>query len=292
MSRNTMKFLVPMSITSLGTFDTTERAVIPFYINPANVKFAQQKIINKQQTKGGFLIQYWGEELETLQVSGMTGSGGIEAIQILRDVYRHEQLIFTSILLDREKDFANNASLALNSASEETEGGFTAVADALTGGAFSQIVDGISSTIEVVSNAITGKTDATATKEMLMPSPAAFAVSIDLYYQGEKYRGYFSNLNYDENEGEPGLHNYDFEFVITKKTGKRKNYMPWHRNPYDASGVPRVASLPVEGQKLDELTFPFENGGEIGTTSQFIANSEINAEINDVGVSRFAGIRK
>ena len=70
-------------------FDGT---LVEMYINPNNITFSQNKKISKTRTKGGFLVQYWGEELMTIQLQGTTGSAGIEGIQLLEDVYRSEQL--------------------------------------------------------------------------------------------------------------------------------------------------------------------------------------------------------
>jgi hypothetical protein len=70
---------------------------IEMYVNPQSLNFANRKTITQKRTKGGFLIQYWGEELETLSISGETGDGGIEALYALLDVYRSEQLAFESI---------------------------------------------------------------------------------------------------------------------------------------------------------------------------------------------------
>lgn len=71
---------------------------IEMYVNPQSISFSNKKTITQKRTKGGFLIQYWGEELETLNISGETGDGGIEAIYPLIDVYRSEQLAFEALV--------------------------------------------------------------------------------------------------------------------------------------------------------------------------------------------------
>ena len=70
---------------------------IEMYVNPQAISFSNKKTITQKRTKGGFLIQYWGEELETLNISGETGDGGIEALYPLLDVYRSEQLAFETL---------------------------------------------------------------------------------------------------------------------------------------------------------------------------------------------------
>jgi hypothetical protein len=70
---------------------------IEMYINPQAISFSNKKTITQKRTKGGFIIQYWGEELETLNIAGETGDGGIEALYPLIDVYRSEQLAFEAL---------------------------------------------------------------------------------------------------------------------------------------------------------------------------------------------------
>lgn len=71
---------------------------IEMYINPQGINASNRKTINTKRTKGGFISQYWGEEYETLNISGSSGDGGIEAINALEDVYRSEQLAFEEIV--------------------------------------------------------------------------------------------------------------------------------------------------------------------------------------------------
>jgi len=62
------------------------------YINPQSLSSSYRKTINSKRTKGGFIMQYWGEELENLSISGTSGDSGIEGINAIQDVYRSEQL--------------------------------------------------------------------------------------------------------------------------------------------------------------------------------------------------------
>lgn len=82
---------------------------IEMYVNPQGITFSNKKTITSKRTKGGFLNQYWGEELETVSVNGSTGDGGIEAINVLLDVYRSEQLTFLQLA---ETAFANDSNSA------------------------------------------------------------------------------------------------------------------------------------------------------------------------------------
>lgn len=305
LERDVIKFLVPNSLDALRTTDLTDRSVIPVYLNPENLQFQDAKLINDTLTKGGYSIQYWGEKLTTITARGTTGSGGIEALNILRDIYRHEQLHFKKVLLARTREFEQEAVESLNDSSGINFGeGILSVLDTISNaeltGRPSQIFDGISSTIDAISN-IFNNQDEPPQKVILYPTPAAFAVSIDMYFQGEKYRGYFSSFQHSETASSPGIVSYSFNFVITKKFGRRKNYMPWHRNPTDSTGSPISASLPLEGAKEEELTFPVSRpttqSNITGTNNPFnvtnaasIDQSGIKEE-NDVGISRLSKIR-
>ena len=90
-----------------------EVGIVNMYINPQNITYSSSKIIDKQLTKGGFIIQYWGEQLTTLRISGHTGSSGIEGINVLYEIYRAEQYMFDPLALSMA---ANNSIAGLNSA--------------------------------------------------------------------------------------------------------------------------------------------------------------------------------
>lgn len=294
--RQVMTFLLPLSVEAVGTNDLTGRAVVPLYINPQTVNISENKLINETLTKGGFVIQYWGEDLPRMQVSGTTGSGGIEAINILRDIYRHEQIQFRRDLIDRARQFALEAENAfLDTSTSNAKAGLGAVIDDVLDGGFSNLTDGISSTIEAISNIFTDNED--LRNDITLPiTLAAYAVSIDLYFQGEKFRGYFSDFQVSENAEKPGLFDYTFNFVVIKKTGRRKNFMPWHREPADASGQPRSASIPTAGPKPEELTFPSETAstqeritGTRTVSSTLTPTQEAtDVDVNNVGVNRFS----
>ena len=40
-----------------------EMGIVKMYVNPENLSFQNRKKVNATQTKGGYSIQYWGEEL-------------------------------------------------------------------------------------------------------------------------------------------------------------------------------------------------------------------------------------
>lgn len=77
---------------------------IEMYINPQNIQFSSRKEINRVRTKGGYIAQYWGEDLDSVTIAGTTGDAGIEGINVLRDVYRSEQLALLKIVQNDPDD--------------------------------------------------------------------------------------------------------------------------------------------------------------------------------------------
>jgi len=212
------------------------------YMNPQSFNFSDQKLMQKTLTKGGFVVQYWGEELTTIAIQGTTGSAGIEGINILRDIYRHEQLHYRTVLANRQREVAAAAAAAQAKAEEQiyegnAGGALLGTADLLTGGAVSKSVSGVSNTIDTLFGTSLGDNfGGTGGTFKAVPTLAAFATNIDMYYQGEFFRGYFTNFTVSETASEPGHFSYTFNFVVTRRSGKRENFMPWHRNPVSFDG--------------------------------------------------------
>lgn len=299
--RNIMKFLVPLSVESLGRQDLSGRAVVPFYINPQSISISDDKIINQTLTKGGFSIQYWGERLSTIQVAGTTGSGGVEAINILRAVYRNEIERFSDILIERAVALEEAASEALSNSTDSAGLTVRSILDQITRNGVSEIIDGTKSVIDEVVNVARGVVENNPNSTELIPTLGAFATSMILYLQGEKFLGYFANFSFEENANSPGLFDYRFSFIITKRYGKRSNFMPWHRKPVDATGSPISASVPRDGPMIDELNFLTSTQEEIlrgqttlerptsrnSISSQFKETQEsTNTDINRVPINR------
>jgi len=307
-----MKFLLPLNVRALGRDDLVGRAIVPFYINPQSFNIQENKIINSTLTKGGYSIQYWGEELTTISVGGTTGSGGIEAVNILRAIYRNEINVFNDILKQRAENmqqeyitaFGSNESL---NRTASFGGGVRAALDDLTSGGFSNFTSGAKSAIEEIVDAATGISDSNPTNVELVPSLGAFATSLILYWQGEKFQGYIKDFKVDENAATPGNFDYSFSFTVVKRSGVRKNFAAWHRNPYDSAGNPVSASIPKEGARLDELTFPTRTqidilGSQINTrdssltnnysiTSKFRPDQNSQNDRNNVGINRNQKVR-
>lgn len=262
-TRETIKFLIPTSMLSLTSNSTTDREVIPLYINPQNIQISYSKNISETQTIGGYIIQYWGDKITKLTISGTTGSGGVEAINILHNIYKSEQTQFKKVLLQRQRDLAfkiQEEQAAAQNASTGTS--LSALDQVLFNGVFSDVANGVSETMDFFRDAIAGNgTGGNSSPVKLLPTLSAFAVSLDMHYQGKVYRGYVESMSVIENANSPGHFDYSIQYNSLKEYGERKNFMPWHTNPRDSSGNPK--KLPTVGSNHgDNLSFPFSSAKE------------------------------
>lgn len=105
-SNDKVRTLIVWEVPVLGS-----TAFVEMYVNPQNLKISDKKLIQNQRTKGGYILQYWGEDFTDISLSGSTGAGGIEAINVLRDVYRSEQLTLQKILQSRGQSSKRRQSL-------------------------------------------------------------------------------------------------------------------------------------------------------------------------------------
>ncbi len=206
--RRMMKWLVP------------ERGIVDMYINPQSLQITHNKKINPERTKGGFVVQYWGEELIEISISGTTGSSGIEGINVLYDIYRAEQVAFDVIALEEAK--------------KQLEEEFD-----LAG-----IVQGLGDILNSVENFVDNFANENNGTNLYIPVPtlAYYATSVEMYFQGEIYRGFFTNFSVTESAGKVGLFSYQMNFKATQRRGYRRNFMPWHHTalagPSDHDTVP------------------------------------------------------
>lgn len=202
--RNIIKWFVP------------EFGIVSMYVNPESISYNYKKLITSEKTKGGYSLQYWGEELTTLSINGTTGSSGIEGINLLYEIYRAEQYALDGAALKVEA--ANNN--AQNLATQAIEGAFGKI-----GSAFGGIGESIGSTL---GSFLTGSE---AIVPRVNPSLAQYAFTVEMYYGGAVFRGYFTSFVINEKASSFAL-DYNISFTVTQQRGYRSNYFPFHKNPY------------------------------------------------------------
>lgn len=200
------------------TWFVPQYGTVRMFINPARISYMHKKLIQKDRTKGGFTLQYWGEELDTLAISGTTGSSGIEGINMLYEIYRAEQYAMDAVALNLEgnnasADLNNNLSLGIG----VQAGSLLSIGASLGTGATSSGILGLDSP----NNSLSTRN---------LPSLASLAFAVQMYYNGWVYRGYFTDMTVNE-KADDFLLDYSMNFVVTQRSGYRTNYFPWTESP-------------------------------------------------------------
>lgn len=235
-----------------------QRIYVKMYINPQSVGISDSKIINETLTKGGYVIQYWGEKNRTFDISGITGSSGIEGINILRRVYRNEQYEYENILKNRiqaaKKEIENSVLENASKLNNITSGPQISLVPTL-------LTDGIQTAMDIFSGESGSKNvdnvtelNSISTTESL----GSLASLVEMHYDGVVYQGYFTQFSYSETANEPGHFSYRMSFVSLREEGVRRNFMPWHRNPLNDDNEPRQSSIPMDSYTSWNLTFPYD----------------------------------
>lgn len=203
-NRQMIHFLVP------------EGPIVQMYVNPQRIVYDYSKNIDPQRTKGGWSIQYWGENLTTLNIDGTTGTSGIEGINVLHDIYRHEQLAFDPYAL----------FLAQKQYNETFTGDIFGLGSALSEAA--SFGDAASTFLDALTGASQQSNPQAATQA---PTLASLAFQVEMYWSGEVYRGFFTGFTVTESVDNLGMFNYNIKFTVTQKRGFRTNFLAWHRSP-------------------------------------------------------------
>lgn len=206
------EFAVPTFIPAVGTrhlisWLVPEGPIIQMYINPQNISYNFRKNIVPVRTKGGYTIQYWGEELGVLNISGTTGTSGYEGINVLYGIYRNEQIQLDPYAVALATQQNQSGPGLFGNTSALTSG--SSIGATLLGAAESLLPSGVQQP----------------------PTLASMALTVELYWSGEVYRGYFTEFIVKESAEQLGLFNYDINFTVTQKRGFRQNFLAWHRSP-------------------------------------------------------------
>jgi len=206
-------------VRNIITWFVPQFGTVKMFVNPENITYNHSKLITKDKTKGGFTLQYWGEELSTLDIKGTTGSSGIEGINMLYEVYRSEQYAFDAVGLTLA---ANNASADINNNLSQGIGGAVGqlIGNTSTATSSGGILGGILG-LDSPNNSLSARN---------VPSLASLAFAVEMYYNVFVYRGYFNSMTVNEQSNDFLLH-YDMKFTVTQRRGYRTNYFPWSNSP-------------------------------------------------------------
>lgn len=227
---------------AIGSFSNSRKLIqwnipnqglVEMYINPQSFAIVERKLTKETRTKGGYVVQYWGEALPEIDLQGTTGSGGIEGINVLRDIYRQEQVGFNSIVSQLNQGFLNNLFQTSLSALQTLSNNPLANPVASTINSLTnpdQFFSDVVTTVGNVANVFDAIGRAITTDQQLLPTLAALATSVELWYDGVIYRGFFKEFRVDEKAEESGMFRYSMKFMVTRRTGIRLNSYPWQRS--------------------------------------------------------------
>jgi hypothetical protein len=182
---------------------------VQMYLNPQSLAIRESKQINTTRTKGGFVVQYWGANLTELTISGITGSSGIQGINVLRDIYYSENRAFDLVAATQTSEMVNElSSQELNS-------------------------NNISDSMVDLAAKLRSR------NFILRPSLAALATSVLMFYQGEEWKGFFTQFSVTETAERTGMFEYSLIFMATERHGKRGNSFAWQKEPLadDSAGL-------------------------------------------------------
>lgn len=192
-----------------------EVGIVNMYINPQSIDYNLKKLITPERTKGGYNIQYWGEELTTLVIQGHTGSSGVNGLNVLYEVYRAEQLLFDPI--------------ALTMAADNSITGLNDLVDSALGN-----IGGLAASVASATTGILGLNP--ASQNILprnIPSLSSMALGIEMYWSNWVYRGFFSSFSFNESADKVGLFTYNIGFTVTQRRGYRTNAQAWQHSAID-----------------------------------------------------------
>lgn len=240
------------------TWFVPEFGIVRMYINPNAITFTHKKLITKDRTKGGFTLQYWGEDLTTINLSGTTGSSGVEGINMLYEIYRAEQYAFDAVGLSLD---ANNA--AADVANNLVNG----IGGAIGGALFGDDATGRAGGAGLLGGILGLDSPNNSLSNKNIPSLAQLAFSVEMYYNGCVYRGYFDGMTVNE-RADNFLHEYQMTFIATQKRGYRTNYMPFHKSPANGPSQYQTPNS-FNGTVSDIIDTPLTFQGTPGTRSEF-----------------------
>ena len=214
------------------TWFAPQFGTVRMFINPQNISYAYKKLISKDRTKGGYTLQYWGEDLTQLNITGTTGSAGVEGINALYEIYRAEQYAFDAVGLtlaanNAAADVSNNLVQGIGGALGQAIGGNNLTSAASGAGLLGGVLG-----LDSPNNNLSARN---------IPSLASLAFAVEMYYGGWVFRGFFESMTVNE-RADNFLLDYNIQFTVTQRRGYRTNYFPWSNSP--VGGPSNYQTLP------------------------------------------------
>lgn len=184
----------------LMTWRLPNGSTVKMYINPQSLEIRESKQISSTRTKGGFIVQYWGANLTEIVIRGVTGSAGVQGINVLRDIYLAENRAFDLVAATQVSELSQAFSSDIN--------------------------------VNDASSALSGVAETLRNRNFILrPSLASLATSVLMFYQGVEYKGFFTNFSMVESAERVGIFEYNMTFMSTETRGRRENVFAWQKEP-------------------------------------------------------------
>lgn len=172
---------IPMILKIIGTTQAASIPTLVLLVNPATLEMNYAKKVTQTQTRGGFVEEHWGEELDRITASGTTL--GWFQIQQTKDSQTGSRKVLTSgdarSATAAYQNFTSLLDVYKNNASVYSSGGF-------------------------VLNKTAGVTKGIVTE---------FGF-VNMVFDNGNYMGAFQSFNYRETGDKPFTFDYDFEFTV------------------------------------------------------------------------------
>lgn len=158
-------------------------------INPQNLDTSYTPLINETRTLGGFVEEFWGEDLTTISASG-----------------------FTSMFFDEKKGMTNEfekTEAIVGAKTTKQLSGFLALVNLYKmNGKF--YANGVNDLKDPDSNLNAYKSN---------PNKIYKMGSVYMYYSGISYKGFFETFEFKEQAEKPFFFEYSFSFKVLKTFG-------------------------------------------------------------------------
>lgn len=170
------------------TSDVTKRIMpdVEVYVDPQTVKVSKKIIYNKKQTKGGWVLQFWGHDLTTITMNMQSGYYGYQKGQNILTMLGDIVSKTTSTGIDMGNRFIESLSKGT--------------------------VDPLKVFQKIKNNVYNRRFDPA--------SPFVGFPLITLVYENTPYTGFFNNFDYELSAQNPFNINFSFSFTVIPTNNK------------------------------------------------------------------------
>lgn len=190
---------------------------VPFLtedMGPSKVTFKYKKMFQSNRNIGGYSFSHWGDQPDTMSVSGIVGlKPGQEqlcllALQVLKTLYRLDKKKLTALSSLVQKTVAATSIASVTAAAYQELSGEAKLA--IKNGTALNIA---SSTL----GALAAGVSLTQMYQQMQKDPAGLSTTY-IYQDNYIYKGFFTDFQYTRDAYRPRIVEYSFDFTIDWNT--------------------------------------------------------------------------